>query len=111
MSLFTLAFAQMQTDAPAAGGGQGSFLVLLPMYLIIFFVFYFFLMRPQQKKQQEHQNMISQVKKNDEVITSSGIHATVVNVKDKTVVLRVDEGTKIEFEKNMVSTIKKSRQS
>ncbi|MBU1087648.1 MAG: preprotein translocase subunit YajC [Candidatus Omnitrophica bacterium] len=85
-------------------------MVLLPMYLIIFAVFYFFLIRPQQKQQQEKSNMVSQLKKNDEVVTAGGIHGTVVNVKETTVVLKVDEGIKIEFDKTAIAAIEKSRQ-
>ena len=110
MNFETLAYAQ-----GAAGGasaqGQGSFMILLPMYLIIFLVFYFFLIKPQQKQQKEKQAMIDSIKKNDEVITVGGIYATVVNVKDKSVVLKVDDNVKIEFDKNSITLIKKSRQS
>ena len=110
MNFETLAFAQGATgNAPAQG--QGGLAIMLPMYLIIFFVFYFFLIRPQQKQQKEKQDMIKGIKKNDEVITVGGIHATVVNVKDKSVVLKVDDNVKIEFDKNSVTLIKKSRQS
>ena len=110
MSLFT-GIAYAQDASGAASQSQGSFLVLLPMYLIIFFVFYFFLIRPQQKKQQDHQNMVAGLKKNDEVITAGGIHGTIVNVKDKTFVVKIDDNVKIEIDKSAVSTIKKSRQA
>ncbi|MDD5746322.1 MAG: preprotein translocase subunit YajC [Candidatus Omnitrophica bacterium] len=110
MGLATLAFAQTASDA-ALPQGQGSFLVLFPMYLIIFVVFYFFLIRPQQKQQKEKQDMIGQLKKNDEVVTAGGIHGTVVNIKDKTVVLKVDDNVKIELDKSAVATVTKSRQS
>ena len=110
MNFETLAFAQEATGSVPAQG-QGSFMVLLPMYLIIFVVFYFFLIKPQKKQQKEKQEMINAIKKNDEVITSGGIHATVVNVKDKSVILKVDDDVKIEFDKNSISLVSKSRQS
>jgi len=80
----------------------------LPL-ILIFAVFYFLLIRPQKQKQQEHQNMVSSLKKNDEVITTGGIHGTVVNVKDKTLVVRVDENVKLEVEKHSVTVVKKSQ--
>lgn len=55
--------------------------------------------------------MVNAIKKNDEVVTVGGIHATVVNVKDKSVILKVDDNVKIEFDKNSITLIKKSRQS
>ena len=82
---------------------------LVPL-IFIFVVFYFFLIRPQQKKQKEHQRMINDLKKNDEVVTSGGIHGTIVNVKDKTFILRVDENAKIEIDKISIAYVKKVRQ-
>ncbi len=79
---------------------------LMPI-ILIFIVFYFLLIRPQQKKERERQNMLSQLKKNDEVITSCGIHGTIVNLKDTTVTLKVDENVKMEIEKSAIACIKK----
>jgi preprotein translocase subunit YajC len=81
-------------------------LQLLPLALI-FIIFYFMLIRPQRQKEKEHQKMLGNLNKNDEIVTSSGIHGTIVNVKDKTVILRIDENVKIEIEKNCVAYIKR----
>lgn len=75
---------------------------LVPL-ILIFAVFYFLLIRPQKKQEKEHKNMLSVLKKNDEVVTSSGIHGTIVNIKDKTVTLRIDDNVKIEIEKNCIA--------
>jgi len=80
---------------------------LFPL-ILIFVIFYFLLIRPQKTKEKEHQKMISSLNKNDEIVTSSGIHGTIVNVKDKTVILRIDDNVKIEIEKNCVTYKKKS---
>jgi len=82
---------------------------LFPLALI-FAIFYFLLIRPQRQKEKEHQLMLSRLAKNDEVITSGGIHGVVVNVKDKTVVLRVDENVKIEVEKNCIVYAQKAKE-
>ena len=81
-------------------------LQLLPLALI-FIVFYFLLIRPQKQKEKQHQKMLGGLNKNDEVVTSGGIHGTIVGVKDKTVTLRIDENVKMEIEKNSVAYIKK----
>jgi len=86
----------------------GSLLNLLPL-VFIFVIFYFLLIRPQKAKEKEHQKMLGSLNKNDDVVTSSGIHGTIVNVKDKTLILRVDENVKIEIEKNCVAYIKKTQ--
>ena len=45
------------------------------------------------------------LKKNDRVLMSCGIHGIVMAVKEKTVVVRVDDNVRIEFEKESVATI------
>lgn len=79
---------------------------LLPM-VIIFGIFYFLVIRPERKKQKDHQLLLAGIKKNDEVVTASGIHGIVVIVKDKTVVLRLDENCRVEFDKEAILTIVK----
>ena len=81
---------------------------LMPI-IFIFGIFYFLLIRPQQKKQKEHTRMTSELKKNDEVVTNGGIHGTVVNVKDTTIILKIDDNVKIEINKSTVAYLKKSR--
>ncbi len=79
---------------------------LFPLALI-FIIFYFLLIRPQKQKEKEHRKMIEGINKNDEVVTLGGIHATVVNVKEKTLILRIDENVKMEVEKSSIAYIKK----
>ena len=79
---------------------------LLPI-ILIFVIFYFLLIRPQKKSQEDHKKMISALKKNDEVVTSGGIHGVIVNVKDATVMLKVDDNVKIEVQKASIGIVKK----
>lgn len=79
---------------------------LMPV-ILIFIIFYFLLLRPQKKAQAEHKKMIEGLKKNDEVITSGGIHGTIVNVKDHTVILKVDDNVKVEIQKNGIASMKR----
>jgi len=76
--------------------------------ILIFVIFYFMLIRPQRQKEKEHQKTLSNLAKNDEVVTSSGIHGTIVNVKEKTITLRIDDNVKIELERNCVAFVKKA---
>lgn len=86
---------------------QNALMNQLVLMGMIFAIFYFLLIRPQQTKEKEHQKMLSQLAKNDSVITSSGIHGTIVNVKDKTLILRIDDNVKIEVEKSCIAYVKK----
>ena len=75
--------------------------------LLVFIIFYFMLIRPQQKKEKERLNMLKNIKKNDEVVTSGGIHAVVLNVKERTATLRVDDNVKIEVDKDAIARVEK----
>ena len=105
--LFVLDSVAWAAGAQAAGGGfqrWGGFITLI----IIFVIFYLLLILPQQKRQKQHRKMIESLKKGDEVITMGGIHGTIVQLDDNTVVLRVDKekDVKIRLNKNAVSAIK-----
>lgn len=81
---------------------------LFPL-LLIFVIFYFLLIRPQRMKEKGHQKTLAALSKNDEIVTSGGIHGTIVNVKEKTIILRIDDNVKIELEKNCVAYVKKAQ--
>lgn len=92
---------------PAAG--EPNMLMQFVPIIFLFGVMYFLIIRPQQKKQKEHASMVAKLDKNDEVITTGGVHATVVAVNDKTLSLRIADNVKIEIEKSSIATVKKSR--
>ncbi len=79
---------------------------MLFLYVPIGLIFYFLILRPQRQQQKKLKEMMANLKKNDEVITNSGIHGTVAIVKDKTVVIRVDEGCRIEFDREAIASVK-----
>lgn len=81
-------------------------LQLMPIFLI-FIIFYFLLIRPQQKQEKERQLMLKNIKKNDEVVTTGGIHGVVLNLKDKTVTVRIDDNVKVEIDRSAISRIEK----
>ena len=90
---------------PAA---SSPFVQMMP-FILIFLIFYFLVIKPEKDKRNDLKKTIDQLKKNDEVVTVGGIHGTVVLLKDKTVVLRVDENVKIEFNKDAIVSVIKSK--
>ena len=82
-----------------------------PIFLFLAFIliWYFIVIKPQKQEAKNRKETLNNLAKNDEVITSSGIHGTVALVKDKTVVVRVDDNVKIEFDKEAVTTVVKSK--
>lgn len=88
---------------------SASFLMspMIPLF-IIFFIFYFLVMKPQKDRQLQHKKMLADLKKNDTVVTTGGIHGTIVNVKDKTAVIRIDDNAKMEVDKEAIAVINKA---
>ncbi|MFF2094007.1 preprotein translocase subunit YajC [Paenibacillus sp. NPDC058174] len=90
--------------AAAADGGQNIWGMILP-FVLMFAVFYFLLIRPQQKKQKQRSSLLSQLKKGDKISTIGGLHGTIVELTDDTVVLRVNDTTKMTFERSAINTV------
>ena len=84
-------------------------IAMLFPFLLMFFIFYVLVFRPQTKARKAHQQMLKNLKKYDEVVTAGGVFGTVVNVKQDTVTLRVDETVRIEVEKSAITRLVKSR--
>ena len=85
--------------------GQGNMLMSVVPFILIIAIFYFFIIRPQNKKQKETEKMINALKKGDKVVTIGGIHGTVSSTKEKTVVVKVDSNTQIEFSRSAISAV------
>lgn len=75
------------------------------MFVAIIAIFYFLIIRPQKKRDKETKAMLDAMKKGDKIVTIGGIHGTVVTVKDQSVIVKVDDNTRIEFTKNAISTV------
>jgi preprotein translocase subunit YajC len=82
-----------------SGGGIMGF---LPMILIVV-IFYFFMIRPQMKKAKDHKKYLEELKVNDKVVTSSGIHGRITEISDTTVLLDVGSNVKLRFDKSAIS--------
>lgn len=104
-----MSFIPFLQSAGAAGSASSSasLVTFLPI-VFIFVIFYFFLIRPQNKKQKETEKMINALKKGDKVITIGGIHGTVSSLKEKTVILKVDDDCKIEFNRTAIASVELS---
>lgn len=93
------------STAPGAAPTGSMFTQLLPLIFIIV-IFYFLLIRPQQQKQKTQRELLSSLKKGDQVVTIGGIYGTIVQVSDDEVTLEVSKGVNLRFAKSAVSTKK-----
>ena len=83
---------------------SSGFVQFIPL-ILIFVIFYFFLIRPQQKRVKEHKEMVKNLKRGDEVITSGGIIGVVERVlEDDRIELNVSEGVKVQVIKNTIQS-------
>ena|ERR1041385_71028 len=84
-----------------AGGGLGLIGLLAP-FAIIFGIFYFLVIMPQKKQKQQLQEMISQLKINDEVVTNGGIIGKVKEVRDTSFIIVSADKSFLEIGKSAV---------
>lgn len=86
-----------------AAGGGGSMTSMLLMFGLVILIMYFMMIRPQQKRQKEHKALLDSIKKGDKVITTSGMHGTVIDVDDATMTVQVADNVKIKFERAAIA--------
>ena len=106
--MFALFLAQ--SPAPASTGPGGGLLGLLP-FVFMAIIMYYVMIRPQMRRQKEQARLVSALKTGDLVVTTSGIHGLISNVKDTTVIVKVADNVKIEMEKTAVTNVVKSIES
>jgi preprotein translocase subunit YajC len=108
MSLFDIiSSAQAQTTSAPAADGLAQYLQgPLPLLVGMGLIFYFLVLRPQQTRAKEHKNLLSQLKRGDNVVTSGGIIGTVARVvSDDEVQLEVSEGVRIRVVRSTITAI------
>ena len=88
---------------PREGGSAGTIFVV--QMLLIFAIFYFLLIRPQTKEKQRHQQMLTKIKKGDEIVTNGGIIGKVVHVEEKRLTLRTGENTRITVDRSRIASV------
>src|SRR3990167_9069932 len=89
-------FAMGAPAQPGEDPSRSMVTTMVPM-ILIFVVFYLILIRPQQKQQKELKKMLEALKVGDRVLTTGGIFGVVSQIKDKVVVVKIGENTKVEM--------------
>ncbi|MCX8051704.1 MAG: preprotein translocase subunit YajC [Chlorobi bacterium] len=107
IALLLLIAAPLFAQTPGAPDPTGQLISTVVMFGLIILVFYFFIIRPQQKRQREMKKMLDELKRGDRVITSAGIHGTVTDIDEKTVVVQIADNVRVRFEKVAIATVEK----
>jgi preprotein translocase subunit YajC len=94
------AIALLQTS-----GGATAALVQFAPIVAIGLVFYFLVIAPANKQRKKTQEMISSLKKGDNVITTGGIYGTVQGVEPDAVYLKIADNVKVKVTRSAISGV------
>ncbi len=82
--------------------GGGSLVWSLLPFVLIFGIFYFLVILPQKRQKQQLQDMISQLKNGDEVVTNGGLIGTIKEVRESSYIIQSAEKSFLEIGKQAV---------
>lgn len=96
-----------QAHAQAAGQQAPAEAGVMQLVLMVglFVMFYFIAIRPQRKRQKEHEELITQLAKGDEVVTTSGILGKINKLEDNYLVLKVADNVELKFQKSSIHAV------
>jgi preprotein translocase subunit YajC len=98
----TPAYAQ----AAGAAGGSEMMIQLLP-FAFVFIILYFLILRPQQKRVKSHAELVKNLRRGDNVVTSGGLIGKVTKVlDDDQIEIEIAEGVKIRQVKGMIAEVR-----
>jgi len=98
--ILTLLFPIQLAQGAASGGGLSSFLPII----LLFAGMWFLLIAPQRKRQKAHDQMVSELKKGDKVVTSGGVFGVITGVKKDRLIVEIAENTKVELGRQFISS-------
>jgi preprotein translocase subunit YajC len=98
-------FITLLAQAPTPASSPGSGLIGILPFVLIFVIMYYVMIRPQVRRQKEQARLVSSLKTGDHVVTASGIHGMISNVKDRTVIVKVADNVKLEMEKSAITSV------
>jgi preprotein translocase subunit YajC len=100
MSFEGIAYAQ--SSAGANSGQQVIYTTVVPL-VFLFVIFYFLLIRPQTKKASEHQKVLTNLKRNDEVVTNVGLIGRIVELSERVVTLEIAPNVRVRVERSQIA--------
>lgn len=87
----------------ASSQGEGSpWAGMIPILLLVA-IFYFLLIAPVRKRQKRHEELVSNLKHGDKVVTNGGVYGTIVGIQDDRLKLRIADQVKIEVTKQSIA--------
>jgi len=87
------------------GGGASAAVTQILFFAAIFAIFYFLLIRPQQKQRRDRDRMLGSLRKGDRVVTTGGLHGTIVGLNEHTAVLKIADQVKVEVDRGAINRV------
>jgi len=100
-----LGMAQTPQGGATGGQPQGNFLMTFAPLIIIFVIFYFLLIRPQKKQQKKMQEMLSNLRKGDNVVTRGGIHGKITGMADTILTVEIAPNVNIKVSREAIIVV------
>ena len=95
------AVSSAATSATTAGDSTFSIIMMVAMIVI----FYFLLWRPQSKRAKEHRNLVGNLQKDDEIVTSGGIIGRITKVEEKFLTIAIANNVEIRLQRSAVTSV------
>lgn len=87
--------------AEGGGGMSGTLMQMAPLFAV-FAIIYFLILRPQQQEQKKHQALLAALKKGDRVVTSTGMHGVIHEVRGEELVIEIADRVRVVFDRSAV---------
>ena len=96
--MFLISNAYAQTAAPASGGGDFQFLIVIGMFAVVFFL----MIRPQMKRQKEQRQMLEALVKGDEIVTVGGVLGRISKMGDSYLHIETGNGVELQVQRSAI---------
>lgn len=103
----SIVYAMGAPQGGEAPGGTDMLMQFLPL-ILMFVIFWFLLIRPQQKRAKAHKQMLSELKRGDNVVTSSGIMGKILQIDEEIVILE-SETSKLRISRAAIGGLVQNR--
>lgn len=97
------AFADAAPSAAAANAGSGSAMTQGVMLAAFAVIFYFLFIRPQSKRAKEHQQLVTNLQKGDEVVTTGGLLGKITKLSDNFFVMMISDGVEVSVQRSAIA--------
>ena len=94
--------------AQTGQGGSPPVYLQLAFPLLLVGIFYVLLLRPEQRKRREHENLLANVKRNDQIVMASGIHGRVLATGDKVLTVEIAPRVQVTIDRSSVQRVERA---